>query len=96
MLAEIIHSESRSGNAVVAGDITLIPMSKFIRLQLPGLPGGLIWNRPVAVVARRASGEEQVLPIRDVTRQAQLALLGVGLVVGLLLWRAGRRNLIRK
>ena len=54
------------------------------------LPFGVAeWRRPTAVLVEDAAGHTR-LPVRDVTRRAQLAMIGVGflcLIVGLL---AGR------
>lgn len=77
-----IQMETRAGEPVTAGGNILIPMARVLRVMLPGMPaGGLIWNRPSAVVVRSADGQEQVLPVRDVTRQAQWALFGVALAL---------------
>jgi hypothetical protein len=84
VLANLIHVETRAGNPILAGDRTIIPLAKSVRLQFPGWNGGVIWNRPVSVVIRTAGGEEQLLPVRDVTRQVQLALLGGMLGMALL------------
>jgi len=55
--------------------------SQFVRLRFPALrvQGGLIWNRPVAVVVRSLAGQETTIPIVDVTRIVMLALTGLGL-----------------
>lgn len=82
MASSWIQIETRAGEPVIAGGNVLIPMAKVLRVQLPGLPaGGLIWNRPSAVVVRDAAGQEQVLTVRDVTRQAQWTLLGGALAL---------------
>lgn len=86
-----IHIETRAGEPVQTGETRLIPLARSMRLQIPGLSGGLVWNRPVSVVASTASGQ-QVLPVPDVTRRSQLVLLGAGLLGSLLLWLTfGRR-----
>src|SRR5215212_502664 len=53
--------------------------SQFVQLRFPALQGGLIWNRPAAVVVRSLNGQETTLPIVDVTRIVMLALTGLGL-----------------
>jgi hypothetical protein len=88
-----ITIETRAGAPVQAGNISLIPLARSMRIQLPGTPGGLVWNRPVSVVATGPGGRQQVLPVLDVTRRAQLVLLGAGLLGSLLLWLTfGRRS----
>ena len=55
--------------------------SQFIQLRFPApwVQGGLIWNRPAAVVVRSLNGQETTIPTVDVTRIALLALTGLGL-----------------
>jgi hypothetical protein len=92
MNREWIIDEIRAGVPFRAGETRLIPMTRMTRLQLPGLPSHLIWNRPAAVVAHHADGREQILPVRDYTRQAQFTLLGIGLLGSLLLLLTTRRR----
>jgi hypothetical protein len=91
MTDSFIHVENRAGSVIQAGDHQIMPISQAIRLQLPGLPGGLIWNRPVSVVVTHPDGQEQVLPVRDVTRIAQFTILGMAVVGSFLFWRASRK-----
>ena len=87
-----VIDENRAGVPVQAGDMRLIPLARATRLQIPGLPVHLVWNRPAAVVAHHPGGRQQVLPVTDHTRQAQFILLGIGLLGSLLLWLTfGRR-----
>ena len=51
--------------------------SRSWRARLPF--GGLVWNRPAAVIVRQ-DGVERRLPIVDVTRRRQVALLAAGLL----------------
>lgn len=95
-----VQVETHAGAPIQAGETQITPLARVLRLRLPGAPGGLIWNRPVAVVTRTPDGREKVLPIQDVTRQAQLSILGMmtGLlvIVWLLYWRkkAKRKEII--
>ena len=66
-----------SGEEVTAGDVTLTPQSQALTVRWPN--GGFVWNRPVAVLVER-DGQTERIPIVDVTRIAQLTLLGLGLV----------------
>lgn len=90
MLANLIQTTTQAGEPIQAGDTQIIPMARVVRVQLPGLPGGLIWNRPVAVVTLDQAGQQTVHSIRDITRIAQFALLGVGLIGAALIWFASR------
>jgi len=83
--------ETLPGETIQAGRNKITPFSQAVNLILPGATGGLIWNRPVSVLVQEADGSEQVLPVLDVTRIVQLALLGIGLAGGILLWLIKRR-----
>lgn len=84
--------ETMPGETVQAGTNKITPFSQAVKLILPRSTGALIWNRPVSVLVQGADGSEQVLPVVDVTRIAQLALLGIGLVGGFLFWLMNRRK----
>jgi hypothetical protein len=84
--------ETMPGETVQAGANKITPFSQAIKLTLPRSMGGLIWNRPVSVLVQGADGSEQVLPVVDVTRIAQLALLGIGLAGGFIFWLINRRK----
>lgn len=87
----IFTIETMPGETVQAGRNKITPFSQAFKLILPRSIGGLIWNRPVSVLVQRDDGSEQVLPVVDVTRVAQLALLGFGLAGGFLFWLIKRR-----
>lgn len=75
-MAKIITREFHSGTPIQAGTFTLVPFNQVIRLRFPGLMGGLAWNRPNTILARTTDGQEFVIPVKDVTRQVQIALFG--------------------
>ena len=103
-----IRNEERRGAPVSAGDFTVTPVSRATILQYPrpgreggevagkdiafSGGGGIIWNRPSAVIVRDSEGTEQRLPVRDVTRIAQVLILGFGALVSILMWIALRPN----
>jgi hypothetical protein len=86
MAGPFFELENRVGMPVQAGAYRLLPISRALILKFPGTRGGIIWNRPVSVVAQTLDGQEQVLPVRDVTRQVQLALFGGALLGTLVMW----------
>jgi hypothetical protein len=88
---QFLTIETLPGETIQAGRNKITPFNQAIKLIVPGSMGGLIWNRPVSVFVQGADGSEQVLPVVDVTRIAQLALLGIGLACGILLWLIKRR-----
>jgi len=76
-LKDVVQWQTISGEEVTVGDVTLTPQSQALILRLPN--GGLVWNRPVAVLVKR-NGQTERVPVVDVTRVAQLTLFGLGLV----------------
>jgi hypothetical protein len=86
-----ITIETLSGISIQTGTNKITPFSQAVKLMLPGSRGGLIWNRPVSVLVQGFDGSENVLPVVDVTRIAQIALLGIGLAFGFLFWLINRR-----
>ncbi len=76
--------EYKAGPPIQARDKTLTPFIKTWRLQAPGSPGGLTWNRPASVLVHSADGQEQVLPIPDLTRRVIWSLLGACLGAAIL------------
>ena len=91
-MSGILSVETLSGSEVAWHGYRLIPFSQAVRLQIPGLPGGLIWNRPVSVLVRQADGSEQVLPVPDPTRQITCVLAGLSLLSFLIYLAARRRR----
>ena len=75
--SDMIKCRTVSGEAVTVADITLTPQSQAVTVRWPD--GGLVWNRPVAVLVERA-GQTERIPIVDVTRVIQLGLFGLSLV----------------
>ena len=80
------------GEPIQAGKFTVYPVSKAAAVLPEGNSGGLIWNRPHAVLVRGPNGKESILPIRDVTRERQLLLLGLGLLGVILLRMINRKR----
>jgi len=92
-IREILQWQTVSGDEVAIGDVTVTPQSKALIVRFPYW--GMVWNRPVAVVAHRG-GQTERIRVVDVTRVAQLGLLGLStlfLVVILILSVRRRRPL---
>jgi hypothetical protein len=87
----IIQVETKAAPAVQFAGRQIIPFSQVVRLNLPGSTlGGILWNRPVAVLVQEQDGSERVIPISDITRMAQIFLLGLGLFSAFIIWVAHR------
>ena len=76
-LKDFVQWQTVSGEAVTVGDVALTPQSQALTVRWP--KGGFVWNRPVAVLVERG-GRTDRIPVVDVTRVAQLTLLGLGFV----------------
>ena len=72
-------------------DAQLRLRSQVVQLRLPIVQGGLIWNRPVAVLVRTPDGQEQTLHVRDVTRTVVLTLGALCFASILFLRLSGRK-----
>ena len=71
---EIAWAQEASATPVTVGDVTVTPRARALVVRLP--QGGFVWNRPTAVTVQQAGAVRHV-PVVDVTRLLQLALLGL-------------------
>ena len=72
----LFHIETQAGTPIVSNGIRLLPFAKSLRLYLPMINFGLVWNRPISILTIEADGKEQVIPIRDRTREIVWTLYG--------------------
>ncbi len=86
-----LRSMRHYGNPIEVGGFSLIPISKSLQIRPRGFPAGLRWERPVGVLVRNIEGQEQVLPIQDVTRKVQIAVFLLAAAGWLFLRRQGRK-----
>lgn len=75
-LKSMIRWQTFSGLTFNAGHFRVTPLSRVLTIRFPY--GAIVWNQPLAVLVER-NGQEERIPIVDVTRIAIVALLGVGL-----------------
>ena len=93
-MTEFLNVEIKAGEPVKTGDHTVTPFAQSVTFTIPGWTGGLIWNRPVSVLVESPDGKEEVLPVVDVTRQAQFGLAGAAIGAVAITWMITR--IIRK
>lgn len=79
MPTSLLRIETLTGGPVKVQDSQVRVRSQVLQLRFPFIHGGLIWNRPVAVLVRTADGQDHILPVLDVTRTAVLMLLAFSL-----------------
>ena len=92
MPTSLFRIETLTGEPVKIRDRQVRVRSQVVQIRFPFIHGGLIWNRPVAVLTRTADGQDQILPVRDVTRIAVLTLLMFSLAGTFLLMLFRRKN----
>jgi hypothetical protein len=80
------------GKPITVGDQKVTLISKALRLQLPNLPVGFIWNRPIAVRVQTQGAGEVTLPVVDESRRTQILLLAIGLLGSILISALLRRR----
>ncbi len=73
-LQDFIRLENTSADPIVVGDTRITPQAQAFSVRFPF--GGIVWNRPTAVLVERDDLTQRI-PIVDVTRVAQVALLGL-------------------
>lgn len=78
-----------TGKPIRIGDLTLTPVAKSLRFNLPWFRGGFIWNRPHSIILESTTGHPRELRIWDVTRLAQMLVFGTGILFA---WITRRRS----
>lgn len=86
-----IEWQTKTGEPITAAGRTITPQSKALVIRLPF--GGFVWNRPTAVLVQQGDYSETI-PIPDITRLIQLALLTATISLTLILWFMNR-NVMR-
>jgi len=84
--------ELREGKPFRVGEQTITVVSRVLRLQVPGMAIGLVWNRPAQVRIETQGAGDVILPVTDETRWMQIVLLGLGIAGSLVLSMLLRRR----
>ena len=87
-----IEWQTKTGKPITAAGRTIIPQSQALLIRFPF--GGFVWNRPSAVLVQYNNQTEQI-PIPDITRLIQAALLTATLCFSLIVWLTNK-NVKRK
>jgi hypothetical protein len=77
--------ETHEGKPITVGNQKVTYISKALRLQVPDLPIGFVWNRPAAVRVQTEGAGEITLPVVDETRRWQILLLVLGIAGSIVL-----------
>jgi hypothetical protein len=70
------------GDPITIGDVTITSQSQALPIRWPR--GGWVWNCPVAILVER-DGETERIPMVDVTRVAQWAMLSVSALCSIII-----------
>lgn len=85
-----LQLETHPGKPIKIGKTRIVPYAQSLRLISPQNSGGFIWNRPVSVLVTDADGAETIIPIPDITRRMQIAIIAGGFVSMLFVWMITR------
>lgn len=86
-----LQISTQTAPPLLVNDCALTLQSQVVRLSWPGRAGGLIWQRPTALLVQTPEGRVDIQPVRDVTRLAQIVILLTALAGGLLFWAWHKR-----
>jgi hypothetical protein len=84
--------QTSAGDPIAVDDYMVYPVARSYRLNMPGVHGGIIWNRPHVVIVEDSGGDRQVIPVVDPTRRLQISILGAAVVGTLLTWLIFRNS----
>lgn len=91
MKNKILVQQTSAGEPIEVNDLTIYPVARSYRIEIPAIRGGFTWNKPLAVIVEGNIGSRRILPIVDRTRQVQIAILSAGFVGALLTWLIFRK-----
>ncbi|MBI5031328.1 MAG: hypothetical protein HZB51_12430 [Chloroflexi bacterium] len=92
-MSPLIQIETRWGKPIQSNGRKIIVQSRALQINLPFLNGGIVWNRPVSVLVLAEHGPDQFIPVRDVTRIAQVLLFIIAIgVAGIVRMGMSRRR----
>jgi hypothetical protein len=77
-------NETSRGTPIALPERVLIPVSRALRVRLPGGAGGLVWSRPFGVEINER-WLSRFVRVPDRTRKIQIRLLATGLAAAVLL-----------
>jgi hypothetical protein len=80
----LVQLENRVGNPIKTTTYKIVPIEQSLQVQPPGMRAFLFWRKPSSVVVQHPNGIDEVLDIPDVTRQAQISILGLAMLITLI------------
>lgn len=97
MLRDIVSNRLVSGEPLQANGLTITPVSRALTVQVPGMKGGLVWNRPAGIRVNPTGlpGNETFIPILDTTRILVWGIAAIGLAGAFALMISRRKRLTK-
>jgi hypothetical protein len=92
MAERILIQQTSSGDPISVGDLNVYPVARSYRMIFPGGQGGMVWSKPLGVIVEDQHGSRQTIPLPDVTRRLQVAILLAGFLGSLLAWMIVKRT----
>lgn len=86
----LIQYENRVGQAIKTGPYQVIPIETSLQMQPPGMRTFLFWRKPASVIVQHPDGSDEVLQIPDITRQAQISLVIIAMIIASAFWLINR------
>ena len=85
---EFITWQTIDGETRLVHGYSVTPQAQAIQVRFPF--GGYVWNRPVGVIVKK-DGQEQGIPIINITLAAQLFIYAFVALLTVILWRASKK-----
>jgi hypothetical protein len=92
MANKMLIQQTSAGEPIEINDLTVYPIARSYRINFPKVYGGIIWNKPLAVIVEDSVGNRQVIPVIDRTRLLQIAIYGAGFIITMLTWFVFRKT----
>lgn len=83
----LFRVDNLASQPVESGGRRITLHTQAFRIGEPFIPFGLLWHRPSAVSVQEPDGTHYTIPVVDITRIAQIALIGIGLIGAILIGR---------
>ena len=75
-MQKLVRLETRAGEPIQLKNGKLIPFSQALHIQIPFLWGGVLWECPISVLVIQEDGNEEIIPVRDISRYMVWGLFG--------------------
>lgn len=94
LLSDFLSDRLVVGEPLQAKGLTITPVSRALTIQLPGMTGGLVWNRPAGVRVNPTGlpDSETFIPIVDTTRMIVWAIAAMMLAAAVALMLPGKKH----